>query len=246
MLREARGPVSAAGREAGGTLRVEWDQLDGPMTARAARTSRRRSPGPIVGPPTTLRASSRESAAVGGDRAWRLRPTASWSAACRRRRICSGTPGVVPLGGGSAPAPGPDRRQPRLGGRGRRAVDDDRQRGRPRERRLRDPALPVGRVAIRAAARGAAPDFAAECAVADGGGGQPLLVGSERLADGAVHLSVFALAAGGNARRLACDTSADSPIILNAALAAGALRRGPVLPERSADDRGDAPPLGRE
>jgi hypothetical protein len=64
--------------------------------------------------------------------------------------------------------------------------------------------------------------FSAERAVADGAGGW-LLVGSQALADGATHASVFAVDAQGTARRVASDPTPDAPLVSSLTLAPDAL-----------------------
>ena len=65
-------------------------------------------------------------------------------------------------------------------------------------------------------------DFSADRSVADGRGGH-LLIGTRDRGDGEARLSAFAVDDRGRARSLACPQVMASPIILNAALAAGAL-----------------------
>jgi hypothetical protein len=89
--------------------------------------------------------------------------------------------------------------------------------------------------------------FAAERAVSDGRGGR-LLIGSELVEDGARHLLVFAVAADGAAHCVARDPVWGSALVVDAALAPGALNLDVVydadrpstivrvpLPARSAD-----------
>jgi hypothetical protein len=64
--------------------------------------------------------------------------------------------------------------------------------------------------------------FAAERALADDDGGH-LLVGVERLEDGSRHASVFAVTTDGTVWRVAADPGSDSPFVLNAVRAPGAL-----------------------
>jgi hypothetical protein len=66
------------------------------------------------------------------------------------------------------------------------------------------------------------PSFGAERAVEDSAGGW-LLAGSEALADGATHGSVFAVDAQGTARRVASDPTPEAPLISNLTLAPNAL-----------------------
>ena len=64
--------------------------------------------------------------------------------------------------------------------------------------------------------------FSADRALAAADGGR-LLIGTEG-PDGAAHLAAFAIDANGHARRLPCPTSAASPLVVGAVLAAGSIQ----------------------
>jgi hypothetical protein len=64
--------------------------------------------------------------------------------------------------------------------------------------------------------------FSAERALPDGDG-RRLLIGCEGLDDGTTHAAVFAVAADGAVARVAWDPAPEAPIVVNAAVASGAL-----------------------
>jgi hypothetical protein len=232
-LREPRGTVPAPG---GGwrDLRVEWDQVAGPMDARLGFASASQ-PWAVV-PASELRhltapAATGAEEAAEGDAADLPLQAVTAVAASPHGTVVAGVSSapelfwdawVIPAGGG------PPRRLAPIG-LALVGVDAagalwtsitgvDAAENTTYETWLSpsdgSPAVPLS-VELPAG-------FSAERAVADGLGGH-LLVGPETI-DGEAHLSVFAVGAGGAATRVALDPISGSPLVLDATLAAGALR----------------------